>query len=671
MQPPGPESTSPARSRRRLAFTLAAIVGSTLVLAGALAWSLHSIHFPSRSEVLSRRVIVMTSADGQDLFQRKHLQLAPIDASQLPADVVNAVLSIEDRHFFEHGAVSLPSIFQALRDNVLAGKTVRGGSTITQQLVKILFLDPERTYQRKIKEAAISIWLEHHLTKQDILKSYLNNVYLGSGATGLPAAAKLYFNKNVADLTLSEAAMLAGMINAPAQDDPLRDLAAARKRASIVLDAMVENGKLTEAQAIVAKLHPALPNRAAIAPPSTGWFVDWVYNKAMQVTGPLGGTIRIRTTLDLRLQDLAASIVKSTLTKYGNKKHATQAALVAMRPDGAIVAMVGGRSYTESQYNRSVQAQRQPGSSFKLFDYYAALRHGFRLDDRIDDTPVNIRGWRPENYGHSHHGRVSLAEAFAKSLNDATVHLTQEIGIPEVIAAARDLGLRAPLQNNPSLALGTSEVSLIDLTSAYAAVRAGKAPIDAYGISGIKFADDKDFRPVARSGSQHSLGPYQDQLVNLLEGVVDHGTGRAAALDDVAAGKTGTSQDYRDAWFIGFNEQLVVGVWIGNDDHSPMRRVTGGSLPAMIWKQFMEGAASQTPPLSTEAPAASETAGLARGPANALDQDGPAGERMSGPEMSEGQCNVAACERTYHSFRPTDCTYQPYWGGPRRVCDRR
>jgi membrane peptidoglycan carboxypeptidase len=318
-----------------------------------------------------------------------------------------------------------------------------------------------------------------------------------------------------------------------------------------------------------------------------------------------------------------------------------------------------------------VQAQRQPGSSFKLFDYYAALRHGFSLDDRIEDTPVNIRGWQPENYGRSHHGRVSLAKAFAKSLNDATVHLTQEIGIPEVIAAARDLGLRAPLQNNPSLALGTSEVSLTDLTSAYAAVRAGKAPIDPYGISGIKFDDDQDFRPVARSGSQHSLGQYQDQLVSLLEGVVDHGTGRAAALENFAAGKTGTSQDYRDAWFIGFNEQLVAGVWIGNDDHSPMRRVTGGSLPAMIWKQFMERAAPQAAPLSTEAPLASQTVGLAQGPANALDQDGPASERMSVPETSGGQCNVAACERTYHSFRATDCTYQPYWGGPRRVCDRR
>ncbi|HEX5231672.1 MAG TPA: transglycosylase domain-containing protein, partial [Bradyrhizobium sp.] len=386
---------------------------------------------------------MITSADGQNLFQKKHLQLAPIDAKDMPPDVVNAVLSIEDRRFYEHGAVDFPSVLRAFRDNMLSGKTVAGGSTITQQLVKILFLDPERTYQRKIKEATISMWLEHHLTKDDILTSYLNNVYLGSGATGFPAAAKVYFNKSTADLSVPEAAMLAGLINAPAQDDPFHDLAAARNRAATVLDAMVENGKLSEQQALLAKLHPALPGQAPLSPPTAGWFTDWVYGKAAQVVPPLGGTIHIRTTLDLRLQELAANVVKSTLAKDGDDKHATQAALIAMRPDGAVLAMVGGRDYARSQYNRAVQAQRQPGSSFKLFDYYAALRQGFGLDDQIDDTPVSIHGWQPENYGHHHHGRVSLADAFAQSLNDAAVHLTQKVGIPQVIAAARDLGLRA------------------------------------------------------------------------------------------------------------------------------------------------------------------------------------------------------------------------------------
>jgi membrane peptidoglycan carboxypeptidase len=331
---------------------------------------------------------------------------------------------------------------------------------------KIFFLGSKRTYGRKIQEAAIAIWLEHHLTKDQILSSYLNNVYLGSGAVGFPAAAERYFGKKVSDLSLPEAAMLAGIIHAPGQDDPLQDLGAARSRAATVLDAMVENGKLTEEAALVAKLHPAMPSPADTSLPSTGWFADWVYNKVAAVTPPLGGSIRVRTTLDLGLQEIAANVVKSTLAKYGSDKHANQAALVAMRPDGTVVAMVGGRDYTRSKYNRAVQAERQPGSAFKLFDYYAALREGFTPRNEVLDAPIDIHGWQPENYGRHHHGEVTLAEAFAESLNDATVRLSQEVGIDQVIAAARDLGLRAQLKNNASLALGTSELTLLDLTSA-------------------------------------------------------------------------------------------------------------------------------------------------------------------------------------------------------------
>ena len=528
-------------SKSRLRYVVAAIVGAIFFLIGAVSWFLHDVHFPSAAEVTSRRVIVLKSADGHDLLQKRDLRLPPVDAKDMPAEIVSAVLSIEDRRFYQHGGVDLLSVLRALRQNTEAGKTVAGGSTITQQLVKILFLGPERTYKRKIQEAAISIWVEHHLTKSEILTSYLNNVYLGSGATGFPAAAKLYFGKKVADLSLPEAAMLAGMINAPGHDDPFHDLDVARRLAAVVLDAMVANGKLTEEAALVAKLHPATPSPSEISPPSSGWFIDWVHNKAAKVTSMLGGTVRIRTTLDLRLQQLATNIVKSTLAKYGKEKHAGQAALVAMRPDGAVVAMVGGRSYVRSQYNRAIQAKRQPGSAFKLFDYYAALRQGFTPDDEILDAPIEVHGWQPENYRRHYRGEVTLAEAFANSLNDAAVRLSQEVGIGEVIAAARDLGLRAPLENNPSLALGTSEVSLLDLTSAYAAVRAGKAPVDPRGISGVKTPNDLHYLPVNRPDeSQHSLGQYQAELINLLQGVVEHGTGRAAALQGFAAGKTGT-----------------------------------------------------------------------------------------------------------------------------------
>jgi penicillin-binding protein 1A len=675
MIPPAPgvpddQPTPRNRGRWWLRCAIAAVVATILASAGAVAWTLRDVHFPSAAEVTSRRVIVLKSADGQELFRKGDLKLAPVDAKDMPAKITNAVLSIEDRRFYQHRAVDLLAVLRALKQNIAAGKTVAGGSTITQQLVKVLFLSPERTYRRKIQEAAIAIWIEYHLTKDQILTSYLNNVYLGSGATGFPAAAKLCFGKDVRDLSLPEAAMLAGMINAPSRDDPFHNLDAARERAASVLDAMVDNGKLTEQAALVAKLHPATPGPAGLSPGPAGWFVDWIHKKVADIIPPAGGTVGIRTTLDLHMQDLAANIIKSTLAKYSSEKHVGQAALVAMRPDGAVVAMVGGRSYQESQFNRAVQAQRQPGSAFKLFDYYAALRQGFSPDDEILDAPIEIHGWQPENYGHRYHGEVTLAEAFEDSLNNAAVRLSQEVGIDQVIAAARDLGLRAPLQDNPSLALGTSEVTLLDLTSAYAAVRAGEAPVRPWGISAITMPNDKEAVPIARpGGSPHSLGPYQEELIRLLQGVVEQGTGRAAALQGFAAGKTGTSQDYRDAWFIGFDNSLVVGVWVGNDDHSPMNRVVGGSLPASIWKDFMEQA---SPPTTAEeampptARGAQEALSQSQETAESFDQDSSA---VPSDETQSAQCNVPACEQFYRSFRVSDCTYQPYWG-PRQYCDR-
>jgi penicillin-binding protein 1A len=662
VQDDGCASARSSRSRFGYAVTALLIVIAIGIAAGTASWLL-TVVSPSLREVTSRRVIVLKAADGHDLFRRGQLKLAPVGAQGMPANVVNAVLSIEDRHFYEHGGFDFLSMLRALRQNTEAGKIVAGGSTITQQLAKVLFLSPERTFNRKLQEAAITLWLEHHLSKEEILTSYLNNVYLGSGAVGFPAAAKLYFGKDVADLTLPEAAMLAGMINAPGQDDPFHDPDAAHTRAGVVLDAMVGNGKLTAEDAMVAKLHPATAVQADISPPSTGWFADWVYGQAAAVAPAYGGTVSLRTTLDLRLQQLAANVVKATLAKYGSEKNATEAAFVAMRPDGAVLAMVGGRSYADSQYNRAVQAQRQPGSAFKLFDFYAALRQGLGPQDKILDAPVKVHGWRswhPENYGRRNHGEVTLADAFANSLNDAAVRLSQQVGIGQVIAAARDLGLRARLQNVPSLALGTSEVSLLDLTSTYAAVRAGKAPVAPYGISGIKTAHDPDYVTLDRSReAQHSLGPYQAQLISLLRGVVDNGTGRAAALDRFAAGKTGTAQDYRDAWFVGFDDSLVVGVWVGNDDHSPMMGVTGGSLPAKIWKDFMREAK-----VPSTAGAAVTTVGQAQASANGSEPTG-----ASAADAQNAQCNIPACEHYYSSFRAADCTYQPY-SGPRQHCDR-
>ncbi len=719
------EKATPGTARRswfRRAIVI--IVIAILCLSGSALWLLETTPFPSLAEITSPRIILLESADGSVLRHAGELRLPAITAKDMPVDLVNAVLSIEDRRFYERGAIDFQSVLRALRQNLAAGKIVAGGSTITQQLVKTNYLGPQRTFRRKIREAVISIWLEHHLPKDEILTAYLNNVYLGSGAVGFPAAAKLYFNKSVSGLNLSEAAMLAGLINAPEINDPLHNLDAARRRAATVLDAMVANGKLTPEKALLAKLHPATPNPANITPKSEGWFGDWVYEKALSATLAHGGAIQIKTTLDPGLQQKAAEIVSNTLAQYGAEKHVGEAALVAMRPDGAVIAMVGGRNYPNSTYNRAVHAKRQPGSAFKLFDYYAALRHGYTPEDKILDAPVDINGWQPDNYEHRHHGKVTLADAFADSLNDAAVRLTQQVGIDQVIAAARDLGLRERLENAPSLALGTSEVTLLDLTAAYAAVRAGKTPVTPWGISGIKMQGDKDYVKVDGSGgAQHSLGQYQAELIKLLQGVIDHGTGRAAKLQGFAAGKTGTTQDYRDAWFIGFNDSLIVGVWVGNDDHSPMKGVVGGSLPAMIWKDFMQqtGAPTTTAGLSattnseepalpketsasserspTPAPqeAQKETSGSAeqsaapppkeaqkviaeapeRSPTlssaearqekSASSEESPA---IAPEEEGNAQCNISTCEEFYHSFRASDCTYQPYWGGPRQYCDR-
>jgi len=659
------------RRRRYVRYVIVAIIVIGLPLglfAGVWLWALHGITFPSAAEATSQRVIALQAADGQALLPKGRLQLSPIPAEAMPANVVNAVLSIEDRRFYERGPIDPRSILRALFDNLQAGHVVAGGSTITQQLAKTLYLRPERTYKRKIQEAVLAFWLERHLTKNQILSSYLNNIYLGSGATGFPAAAKLYFGKQVADLSLAEAAMLAGLINAPGKEDPLRNLGAARSRAAEVIDAMVTNGKISQAAALEARLNPATPNPTQLSPPVAGWFADWIYRNAAAAVPPSAGAVTVHTTLDLPLQELASKIIDSTLAAQGRKMHATQAALVAMRPDGAVLAMVGGRDYADSEFNRATQAKRQPGSSFKLFDYYAALRHGYTPDDTVLDEPIDIKGWEPEDYARSYHGRVTLAAAFAHSYNAAAVRLAQQVGISQVIAAAHDLGLHARLANNPSLALGTSEVTLLDLTGTYVAVRAGVAPVEPWGIASVSLPDEQRAIAIAHShGPQHSLGQYQNQLIGLLRGVVEHGTGRAAALPGFAAGKTGTAQKYRDAWFVGFNDSLVVGVWVGNDDHSPMQRVTGGTLPATIWKKFIEQAKLAP---ATNVVAQQNTNAMAA-PAAEQQPQAPNGlfnQNTAG--AANARCNIPVCEQSYRSFRGSDCTYQPDAGGPRRFCDR-
>jgi penicillin-binding protein 1A len=651
---------------RRLAIGIVVVAVGVLALSGSVLWALHDLRLERPANESSRPALLLEASNGEGVGRVGPLKLAKVDSKDFPEHLIQAVLSIEDRRFYSHLGIDPAGIARAARRNMASGGIVEGGSTITQQVVRMRFLDNERSLTRKVREALTALWLERQLTKDEILTDYLNNVYLGAGAHGIPAAAHLYFSKRTSELTLSESAMLAGLIKAPSQFNPLRDLQMARARAAIVLDAMVANGAIDEKTAATAKRQEATLKLAPEFSQAASWFADWVGREAAHVTGSFTRSIRARTTLDLRLQQLAEKVVNDALARQGARAGASQAALVALRPDGAVLAMVGGRDYRNNQFNRAIEANRHPGSAFKLFVYLAALRKGYSPNDVIDAGPLNIKGWQPENFGGRQYGRVTLAEAFARSINTAAVRLAMDVGLNDVVSAARDLGIHAKLAPVPSLALGAAEVSLLDLTGAFASVRAGRR-IEPWGIAA--FGPDDETRllrsmgpPIANSGQ--SLLRYQQPMTDLLRLVVERGTGRAAALDGFAAGKTGTSQNHRDAWFIGFNEKLVVGVWLGNDDGTPMKGVVGGSLPASIWKRFMTEA---TPLVGRDSPPVADVPGQTARQAFAMDHGSAAQEQALLNEAQTSLCDRQACASTYRSFRASDCTYQSF-GGERKVC---
>ena len=653
----------PARIRgvKQIAFIVVSLfVVSSAVLTGVAAWALHDVPFAEIAKGAKEPVVVLQAADGQALVQQGAYRGSYAAFDEFPDHLVHAVISIEDRRFFEHWGLDFKGIARASLYNLLAGEVVQGGSTITQQFLKIRYLERDRTLKRKIQEAFLSLWIETRMPKDELLASYLNDIYLGAGATGMPAAARIYFDKSVGELTLAESALLAGLIRAPSQLNPLENIKAAKERAIVVLNAMGDAGYLARAEINAGKvesmqLSPVRPDMGG-----GSWFVDWVMGDAREIAGPFRGSVEVRTTLVPELQVHAEQAVHEVLQTEGAAKGVTQVALVALRPDGAVVAMVGGSNYADSHFNRAVAAKRQPGSTFKLFVYYAALRAGFDLNDRIEDSPIEIDGWKPENYDGRYNGRVTVAEAFARSLNVATVRLAMEVGIGEVAAAARDLGIDADLNEMPSLALGASEVTLLDLTGAYASVRAGVTPIEPWAIASFSVDGGKQsFRIGPANRPTRELGEYHDPLVALLKLVVDKGTGATAALDGFAAGKTGTSQGSRDAWFIGFNEALTVGVWVGNDDGTPMDGVTGGQLPALIWKNFM--LRSITPAVADVARSANDNRSGIRSIAELVAEDGA--------DDSTPQCNVRACSQAYRSFRSSDCTFQPYRGS-RKLCEK-
>jgi penicillin-binding protein 1A len=566
---------------------------------------------------LSRTDLSVTFLDrhGQEIGKRGVMQNDGIPLSEYPDHLIKAALATEDRRFYQHFGIDVAGTLRAVVQNTRANGVVQGGSSITQQLAKNVFLTNERTIERKIREAFLALWLEHHLSKDEILKLYLDRAYMGGGAFGVDAAAHFYFSKSARDVTLAESAMLAGLFKAPTKYAPHINLAAARARASVVLDNLVDSGFMTEGQVQPARFYPATP-KPIVAVTSPDYYLDWAFGEIRQMAeqGAFKGqrVLVVRTALDPAVQRHAEASVERMLRQYGEEYRVDQAAAVVMEPEGAVRAMVGGRDYGQSQFNRAVDALRQPGSSFKTYVYTAAFASGrFTPDSVVTDAPLCIGNWCPRNYGRRFAGKTKLITAYAKSINTIPVRLGVEVGQKPIIEIAHRMGIRSKLDVGRAFALGVEEVTVIDHTSAYATLASGgrRAPpyaaIEVFDSKGdVLWRHDRDAKP-----PQLVLGPHVVADMNrMMLAVTEGGTGGRARVDGYqVCGKTGTSQSYRDAWFVGFTGSLVAGVWFGNDDFTTTNEMTGGSLPAMTFKDIMSFAQQGLPPkpiLGLPAPAA-------------------------------------------------------------------
>jgi penicillin-binding protein 1A len=540
--------------------------------------------------------IVIRDVHGRMIAHPGLQQGALVDVSTLPPYVPNAFIAIEDRRFRDHFGLDPIGMLRAGGENMVAGHVVQGGSTLTQQLAKNLFLAPQRTFDRKIEEAVFALYLESRYSKDQILTLYLNRVYFGAGVYGIQAAAQRFFGKPAAKLTLIEAAMLAGSVKAPTRFNPLSDPEASQARAGVVLSAMNQAGFIDartteEAQAT----HPRIMRETGTL--NAGYIADWVVDQIHNgIRFDVKEPLIVDTTFDLDMQAKAERAVRLQMAQEAEKYHATQAALVSMTTDGAIRAMVGGVSYSQSNYNRAV-AMRQPGSAFKPFVYLAAFEHGHKPSDMATDGPIDIRGWKPSDYEGKFEGQITLMRAFAKSSNSVAAQLTQEVGPRIVAETAHRLGIESPLEDVPSLALGTSNVTAVELTGAYAPFANGGMAVIPYAITKIRNRAGKIVWARATSGKGRVMSLENDAAITgMMAETVTTGTGRGAKLAArPSAGKTGTTQDYHDAWFVGFTSDLVTGVWVGNDNNQPMKKATGGTVPAHIFKAFMESAEAGMP----------------------------------------------------------------------------
>ncbi|HET7605713.1 MAG TPA: PBP1A family penicillin-binding protein [Sphingomicrobium sp.] len=586
------EGTVPPRRRRRWPLVL---YGVSALLLTTFVWLVITAPLSRALEPLEDPALLLVSEDGHAIARHGAIKEAPVDVTKLNPLTPAAFVAIEDRRFYRHWGIDPRGIARALVADIKGGGMHQGGSTITQQLAKTNFLSRDRTIKRKAQEVIIAFWLEGWLTKQDILSRYLSSVYFGDGVYGLRAAAHHYFDRDPEDLSLAQSAMLAGMVQAPSRLAPTHNLDGAQKRSRLVLRAMAETGVITSTRARTAKLARAVGRSSSV--PTGSYFADWVTPAAQQAQDPDFGQVKVTTTLDSRLQRIAVRAV-------GRAPAGAQAALVAMRPDGRVVAMVGGRSYAQSAFNRVTQARRQPGSAFKLFVYLAAFRSGWTPDSIIEDKPITIDGWTPQNHDGVYRGKITLREAFERSSNVATVRLAQQVGRDNVIRAARDLGITTPLPDKPSLALGTAGVSLLELTSAYAAVASGRYPVVARGLG--QASPPEGLSAIFRRDGTLSGRRDRAPMLDLLYAAANNGTGRRAALAVPTFGKTGTTQDNRDALFVGFAGNLVVGVWLGRDDNGSLGKVSGGTVPAQIWRSFMSSALAVDDERGPELPVAFE-----------------------------------------------------------------
>jgi len=588
------EEQSPRRglwiTRKRLKWAAIGLAGAFVVLVAILfitaplSKSLQPITAPS---------LTLLSAEGVPIARRGAVVEAPVSVTKLPQRVVQPFIAIEDRRFYHHFGIDPQGLLRALVTDLRHGHVVEGGSTITQQLAKLSFLSPEQTAWRKLQEMVLALWLEARLGKNEILSRYLSSVYFGDNVYGLRAAARHYFSREPQDLTTEQAAMLAGLLKEPSTLAPTENLKGARQRAAVVIQAMVAAGMLTPAQA--KGLPPARLEVGGLEDVPTGsYFADWVMPQVQATLNDKYPAHVVRTTLEDPLQRAAVSAIRSVGTG------GAQVALIAMHRDGRVAAMVGGTSYAKSPFNRATQAKRQPGSTFKLFVYLAAMRRGDTPQSPILDEPVRIGNWAPQNFGNEYRGMMTLRQAFAVSSNVAAVRLAEAVGRDQVLKAARDLGLAGELETGPTMPLGTSSVPLIEMVSAYAGIDAGRYPVRPHGLA-------------SRSGKQQpmtAINPrIRAEMLELLWAAANEGTGQGARLATPTFGKTGTSQHSRDAYFIGFSGDLVTGVWIGYDDNRPMPGAQGGHLPATIWHAFMTqalappGKASPLPRQRREQPA--------------------------------------------------------------------